>query len=382
MRFIAPAIQLFFVPDTCSLQRKTKPRSFFENKMLTNFHKEIRIPMCPAQDKPHAVTSKKDRREMLLSEAIEAYGLALSDSPQSRTTQRNYFYHTRAFAHWLTDHLHRQPRVDDVTSVHIRAYLTAKERIVSPGTLYQYDAMLRHFCAFLVKPGKGEKPYLLSDPTERIARPKNVRGKRVIPSKEVIAALPGAPDKIYDPYRRLLARAVLSVMMDCALRPGEVRHLLLADYDRGAKTLTIRAAKGNKGRVVYLPTKTVEALNEFLRARPEGCRSPGLFAVDKGRSLGIDGLPKLIGELLYLAGHRKEEAGSVTPHAMRHVAAKKLLNSRANMKEIMEILGHASLNATQAYLETTPEELRDALERATQPSRDTPPSQQRPVSWF
>lgn len=329
--------------------------------------------MKPALSSPIVVTTTKDRRNMLLSDVITAYGEALRDSSLSRKTQQNYFYHSRAFARWLTNHLHRQPRCDDMVSPNIRAYLEAKESVVSSGSLYQYDAMMRHFCAWLKKPGEGEPAYLLSSPTDRIARPKNVRGKRNIPSRDVILALPSAPDKIFDPYRRLLARAVLSVMMDCALRPGEVRALLLSDYDRGAKTLTLRKTKGNKGRIVYLPTKTVEALNALLRARPEGCTHPYLFAINRGRQLGKEGLPKLIGEILYLAGHRKEEAGSVTPHAMRHVAAKKLLDTRATLKEIMEILGHVSLNATQVYLDTSPEELREALERATQPPAPAQP---------
>lgn len=116
------------------------------------------------------------------------------------------------------------------------------------------------------------------------------------------------------------------------------------DLVAGEVTVT---GKRQKTRTVPVGDKAREALEAWLKLRPTLLRDaqPALFLGRNGTRL----TPRQVGSRLAQWAQRQGVGVHVHPHMLRHSFASHVLQSSGDLRAVQEMLGHASIAATQIY---------------------------------
>lgn len=155
--------------------------------------------------------------------------------------------------------------------------------------------------------------------------------------------------------------AILELLYATGLRVGELVGLDLPDLDLDERTARV-IGKGDKERVVLFGVPARDAVREWLRRRPTiatESSGPALFLGVRGGRMG----QRQMREVVHAAA-RAAHVPDIAPHALRHSAATHLLDGGADLRDVQELLGHATLATTQIYTHVSAKRLRDAFEQA------------------
>ena len=161
-----------------------------------------------------------------------------------------------------------------------------------------------------------------------------------------------------DPYWRR-DRAMLELLYATGCRASEISNLRLCDthLDEG---FCICRGKGDKERMTPLNIRAVEAVRLYLETeRPLlAARVPSppewMLLSYRGRRLGRERIWELLKRYALRAGAPPE----VSPHTLRHSFATHLLAGGADLRQVQEMLGHASIATTQIYTHVDPSRLK------------------------
>ena len=176
---------------------------------------------------------------------------------------------------------------------------------------------------------------------------------------------PMANDQVVALIAQLRCRrdvAMIRLMLDGGLRPGEVLGLHLTDVAYGKRRVTIRVrldhprgarSKSRVERVVDLhEAVTLESVSAYvMHERPQDTDTPILFLVGgKGprrhQALSYWALARLFARACARANIRTPW---VTPHALRHTHATRMWEAGMRELTLQRRLGHASPEATRVY---------------------------------
>lgn len=142
--------------------------------------------------------------------------------------------------------------------------------------------------------------------------------------------------------------AVLLLLYGAGLRISEALGLLRKDAPSAGRDALRITGKGGKERVVPILAITQDAIARYLSLVPFTLApNDPLFVGAKGGPLS----PRIIQLVMQNMRARLGLPETATPHALRHSFATHLLSSGADLRQIQELLGHASLSTTQVYTE-------------------------------
>jgi integrase/recombinase XerC len=151
--------------------------------------------------------------------------------------------------------------------------------------------------------------------------------------------------------------AMLELFYSSGLRLAElvgldVRYVKRADYEsagwlkRDAAEVEV-LGKGNRHRVVPVGRKALAALDAWLAVRDTLVKHDDapLFLSVRGNRMA----PGVVRERVKRAALAAGIPANVHPHVLRHSFATHLLQSSGDLRAVQELLGHASIAATQVY---------------------------------
>ncbi len=279
---------------------------------------------------------------MNIADYIKLYLDYLKDARQaSAHTVKSYRTDLAQFFYFIDQ---REPDINitKLKLIHLRSYLNhMKQRELKRSSIARKLGALRSFFKFMCRLG-----YLKENPARLISTPKQERRLMLPLSVDEIFCL--LNDTLYTGKFALRNNAIMELLYAAGIRVSELTGLNVEDINWPDNSLLIRG-KGRKERMVPIGKKAQSALKRYLgndRLTVTGASAKlPLFLNKYSQRLSDRSIRRIVEKYVKLAAISK----NISPHSLRHAFATHLLDGGAGIRDIQELLGHASLSTTQKY---------------------------------
>ena len=248
----------------------------------------------------------------------------------------------------------------NVTRDHIVLFLLyLKERKYAPTTVARKQAAIKSFFKHLASKGS-----IKSNPAEDLASPHVDRNLPHTISTSDADRLFREINQVNKSPEALRDRAMMQLLSATGLRVGEMVALNMNDLDLASGMVTPGGAStpgGKSRRVAIGSASTVDTLREYLdkgRHALSGSAKGGaslatqgnepLFLNHRGQRLTRQGFWLILKRYAKAAG-----LSEISPHTLRHSFAARKVDAGADMRDLQQMLGHASISTTQVYARMT-----------------------------
>lgn len=157
--------------------------------------------------------------------------------------------------------------------------------------------------------------------------------------------------------------AIITLFLNCGMRLSELVGIDITDIDFTENKMTV-IGKGNKERTIYLNKACINAINRYLKVRPNDVAKVedknALFLSERHERIANRTVQYVVKEELRKAGI---DSNKYSVHKLRHTAATLMYQyGNVDIRALQELLGHESISTTEIYTHVANEQVRSAVE--------------------
>lgn len=256
--------------------------------------------------------------------------------------------------------------VETVSHQHIRSWLVhmMNEEVKNKSVARKLSA-LKSFYRFLQK-----SEIISSNPTSKVQAPKiEKRLPEFIEQGAMDNLLNEKDPKTGDSLDRFTKdfegqrdKLMLNLFYTTGVRLSELQNLVNSNIDLYKRQIKV-LGKRNKERIIPVTNDLITQIAAYndAKAKEGFAQNEYLLVTNAGDKL----YPKFIYNTVknYLSEKGITSITKKSPHVLRHTYATHLLNEGADLNAIKELLGHASLAATQVYTHNSIERLKEVYKK-------------------
>ena len=261
---------------------------------------------------------------------------------------------------WLEGDLRRPPALADVARLdarQLRRFLASRRQAkVGSRSLARGLSALRAFFRWLEA-----EDVARNRAVQQVSRPRVGHGiPKPLSVEKAAAVVDGGMTAELD-WIAARDAAVLLLLYGSGLRISEALGIARRDAPTEGREVLRVVGKGRKERLVPVLPVTQAAVARYVALCPCQLAPDGpLFLGAKGGPLS----PRIVQLLMERLRAALGLPDTATPHALRHSFATHLLSAGADLRQIQELLGHASLSTTQIYTEVDRDRLLAVYDKA------------------
>jgi integrase/recombinase XerC len=236
------------------------------------------------------------------------------------------------------------------------------EAKMEPSSINRKIAALRTYFKFLLK-----QEVISKNPMTKIRVLKtSKRLPSYIRESEIDLVLDGDPktddETNLTSFQAVREKLILELFYATGIRLSELLYLKEGNVNLSDRSIKV-LGKRNKERVIPFGRNLVPVLKEYITTRNKEVdkKDHGFLLVTEN---GEPCYPMLVYRIVRNRLKSYPSIEKKSPHVLRHTYATHLLNNGAEINAVKDLLGHASLAATQVYTHNSIEKLKKAFEQA------------------
>lgn len=285
--------------------------------------------------------------DLELTKALDLFITFGKSKNLAKTTLNNYTKHNREFIEFT-----EVEKTVELNQPHIYEWTAhLKDRFDSPHSVNAYIASLKAFVGFLVQDG------YIDDKSLKISLIKAPRKVKEAYTREELAKLLKKPDIKTCGFPKYRNWVIINFLLATGVRRRNVVDLKIENLDFQNRMIKLEETKSGSGYMIPMSNELSKILREYLSYR-DGTPTDYVFCNRSGAHLPSNSLTMFIRRYNLDRGVQKTSV-----HQFRHTFAKMSIEQGVDPIRLQRMLGHATLEMTQRYVQMYGTDLKEGFDK-------------------